>query len=161
MHHRLILGLVLILVGSNRALAVAPEVKDEAKFFSADTVKKANHEIREIARKFDKDFLIETVSTVPADQAERVKMMSAEDRERFFENWANDRAEAAVVNGMYLLVCKDPAHLHLVVAGRHGALDNATRAKIRDQLLAAFRQKKFDEGLMQAIATARERLEMK
>jgi uncharacterized membrane protein YgcG len=157
--NRHLAALICCLVFVTVAGAVAPEIKDDAKFFSADTIKKANKEIRDIARKYGKDFLVETVNTVPADQAERVKGMSTQDREKFFENWAADRADATVVNGVYLLVCKDPRHLQVVIAGKHEPLTPATQRKIRDQLIATFRQSKFDEGLMQAIATIREQLE--
>ena len=127
-----------------------------------DAVKKANKEIHDIARKFNKDFLVETFNTVPGDQAARVKAMSNMEREQFFGNWASDRADAAVVNGVYLMVCKDPGHLQVLVAGNgREALDGAFQKKLREQLLAAFRNKKFDEGLLEAVATVRERLEKK
>jgi uncharacterized membrane protein YgcG len=156
------LALFLALTFIFSALAVAPEIKDDAKFFSADAVKKANKEIHDIARKFSKDFLVETFNTVPGDQATRVKAMTNMEREQFFGNWASDRAEAAVVNGVYLMVCKDPAHFHILVAGNgNEALDEAFQKKLRSQLRAAFRSKKFDEGLLEAVATVRERLEKK
>jgi uncharacterized membrane protein YgcG len=150
-------GLLLV---ASAAFAVAPEVHDEAKFFSPDAVKKANKEIRELASKHDTDFLIETMPSIPGDEGQRVKAMSVPDREKFFKNWAADRAETAVVNGVYLLVCKDPPHLHVEASGRgQKVLDRATINKVREQLLTMFRQKKFDEGLLQAVATVRARLE--
>jgi uncharacterized membrane protein YgcG len=157
-----VLGIIVHMAFIASARAVAPEVKDEAKFFSADAIKKANKEIHEIARKYNKDFLVETFNAVPGDQAARVKAMSAAEREKFFGNWASDRADAAVVNGVYLMVCKDPAHLEVSIAGNGGeALDGALKKKLRDQLLGAFRNKKFDEGLLEAVATVHERLEKK
>jgi uncharacterized membrane protein YgcG len=144
------------------ALAVAPEIKDDAKFFSPDAIKKANKEIHDIARKFKKDFLVETFTTVPGDQAARVKAMTNAEREQFFGNWASDRADAAVVNGVYLMVCKDPAHLQVIIAGNGGdVMDGLFKKKLRDQLLASFRNKKFDEGLLEAVSTVRDRLEKK
>jgi hypothetical protein len=65
----LLLGLTLGLALGGRASAVAAEIKDAGKFFSPDAVKKANDDIREIARKYDRDLLIETYSTVPDNQA--------------------------------------------------------------------------------------------
>ena len=68
-------------------LAVPPIIKDDGKFFSAEAVKKANEEIRDITRKFGRDLLVETFATVPADQAERVKTINADERDRFFQNF--------------------------------------------------------------------------
>src|SRR5690349_17680222 len=100
---------MIALVCANPAIAVAPEIKDGAKFFSPEATRKANKEIREIAKNYDRDLLIETYPTIPGDQAERVKGMSREDRSQFFRNWAQDRAEAAVVHGVYILICREPA----------------------------------------------------
>jgi uncharacterized membrane protein YgcG len=151
------MGLLLGLLCAGRAGAVAPEIKDEAKFFSEDAVKKANKQIREIARKYDKDLLIETVAGVPADQAERVKDMSAAERDKFMRNWAEDRADAAVVRGVYILVVKDPAHLQIVVTRKSGLTDKARR-ELRDLLVKDFREKRYDEGLEAAVKYVQEKL---
>src|SRR5260370_28257463 len=112
-HRRHLLAMVIlsgsVLVG--RAGAVAPEIKDEAKFFSAEAIKKANKQIREIARKYDRDLLIETFPLVPGDQTARVKAMAAEERDKFFRNWAENRAELSIVKGVYIMQCKEPAQL--------------------------------------------------
>src|SRR5262245_15155513 len=105
-------GLCLV-VAAARAAAVAPEVKDEGKFFSADAVKKANEQIREIAHKHERDLLIETFAAVPAEQADKVKGMSREERGKFFDTWARERAERAVVNGVYILICKEPTYIQV------------------------------------------------
>src|SRR5437762_49110 len=94
----LLVACVAWLACAGRAAAVAPEIKDGGKFFSEEAVKKANEQIREIAHKYDKDLLVETFMTVPDDKAEKVKAMSREEREKFFSEWARQRAEKAVVN---------------------------------------------------------------
>ena len=138
--------------------AVAPEIKDEAKFFTPDAIKKANKEIRDLARKYDKDLLIETFPTVPGDHAERVKNMTGEERGKFFYNWANDRAEAAVVNGIYILICKEPARLEIIITRKaRSTFDKEAFAKLRELLLRQFRDKHYDAGLSQAVDFVRER----
>src|SRR5438045_122573 len=89
-HRRLVLSSVLLiaLVFAGRTIAVAPEIRDGGKFFSGEAIKKANKEIHEIAKKYDRDLLIETFATIPGEQAERVKNMSHEERAKFFRNWA-------------------------------------------------------------------------
>jgi hypothetical protein len=151
-------SLIFALAFTGRAIAVAPEIKDGGKFFSADAVKKADKQIREIARKYDRDLLIETFATIPGEQAERVKALSPEERAKFFRNWATDRAEIAVVHGVYILVCKEPAFLEIIITKRgHSAFDPPAFAKLRELLLKAFRDKHYDEGLQSAVEFVRER----
>jgi uncharacterized membrane protein YgcG len=149
---------MIMLIFTGRALAVAPEIRDDGKFFSADAIRKANKEIREIAKKYDRDLLIETVPTIPGDQAERVKAMPREERARFFRNWATDRADVAVVHGVYLLVCKEPAFLEIIITERaRQAFDKESREKLRALLLRSFHEKRYDEGLQSAVDLVRDR----
>jgi uncharacterized membrane protein YgcG len=150
--------LLSLLIFAGRTIAVAPEIKDGGKFFSADAIKKANKETREIAKRFERDLLIETFATIPGDQAERVKSMSHEERAKFFRNWATDRAEAAIVHGVYILVCREPAFLEIIITAKgRQAFDNQSFEKLRALLLAAFREKRYDEGLQNAVDFVRER----
>jgi uncharacterized membrane protein YgcG len=150
--------LMIALIFAGRTIAVAPEIKDSGKFFSAEAVKKANKEIRELAKKHDRDLLIETFTTIPGEQAERVKNMSPEERAKFFRNWATDRAETAVVHGVYILVCREPAFLEIIVTAKgRQAFDSQSFQKLRTLLLAAFREKRYDEGLQNAVEFVRDR----
>jgi uncharacterized membrane protein YgcG len=147
----------LALAGS--AGAVAPEIRDDGKFFSAEAIKKANEEIRDIARKYGKDLLIETFPTVPENQAAKVKAMPREEREAFFRKWAERRADEAVVNGVYILVCREPAHVRVEVTARARSVFGAeAKDKLIQLLIAKFRAKQFDEGLAEAVKFVRERL---
>src|SRR5262249_38302300 len=74
---------LLLLTAAGPASALTPKVNDEAGFFSPAAVEKANDVIDEIRHKYHKDLLIETFKTVPSDQADRVKNMSRQDRDRF------------------------------------------------------------------------------
>jgi hypothetical protein len=153
------LALVLGLALAGRAAAVAPEIKDDGKFFSADAVKKANVAIRDIARKYGKDLLVETFAKVPDDQVEKVKAMSSEERAKFFGRWAAQRASDAVVNGVYVLVAKEPAHLRVVIAGKVGSLfTRRERDQLARQLRDDFHNKRFDEGLLAATKFVADRL---
>jgi len=160
-HQGFFLGIAILigLVLSGQATAVAPEIKDDGKFFGADAIKKANKQIREIARKYERDLLIETFSAVPGDQSARVKAMSREERDKFFLNWATDRSEAAVVNGVYVLICKDPSHLEIVITKKARPIfDKAAFEKLRELLLKNFREKHYDEGLDAVVNFVQEKL---
>ena len=159
---RIVFTLTLLLAMQGRAAAVAPEIKDEAKFFSAEAIKKANEQILEIARKFERDLLIETVAGVAAESQEKVKSMSKEERSKFFDTWAKERAEKVAVNGVYILVCKEPSYVQIELYPKsRGPLDNQLRTKLREILVEQFRDKKFDEGLLAAVKMVREKLTAK
>src|SRR5215469_6823444 len=77
------LGLTVAASGAN----VAPVIKDDGKFFSADAVAKANQKIKKIAQDYNKDLLIETFPEIPADLKKDYK---EENKREFFEKWARD-----------------------------------------------------------------------
>jgi uncharacterized protein len=147
----------LVLCGP--AAAVTPEIKDEGKFFSAETVKKMNEEIREIYRKYDRDLLIETFASLPADKKEKFKDMSKEEKSKVFLEWAKSRAEAAVVKGVYILICKEPGRIETYVSRKErGVFDRATRVKLFKAMAEEFQDKNYEKGLTAAVKFVREKL---
>jgi hypothetical protein len=139
-------------------LLVAPEIHDEGKFFSPDAIKQANDIIREISRQSGRDLLIETFPSVPADQADKVKAMSTDERTKFFRQWAEERARQAVVNGVYILVTKEPRHLEVLYTEKaRDAFGQEAYEKLRAELLKDFRAQQYDGGLLAAAKFVQER----
>jgi hypothetical protein len=127
-------------------------VKDEGKFFSPDVVKKANEAIREIDKKYECDILVESYATVPDGKADKVKAMTKEERAEYFRKWARDRVREEQVNGVYILICKEPSHLTVEVPARsQGMLDEKGVKELADLLLTRFREKKYDDGLTESV----------
>lgn len=148
---------LLGLLAARPVLAVAPVIKDEGKFFSAEAIQKANEGIREIARQTGRDLLVETFPSVPADQVEKVKAMSADERAEFWRTWARQRADQAVVNGVYILVCRTPSHLYVEVTPKARSVFGADAAgRLRSVLLENFRSKRYDDGLLAAVKLVRD-----
>jgi uncharacterized membrane protein YgcG len=142
-----------------RAAAVAPEIKDEGKFFSPEALKKANEQIRELYRKYDRDLLIETYPSVPADKKDKIKEMSKQDRDKFFLEWAKSRADAAVVRGVYILICKEPGRIEVYRTQKGGSfLDAASRNKLIKSMTEEFGDKEYDKGLMAGIKFVQEKM---
>jgi uncharacterized membrane protein YgcG len=130
-----------------------PEVQDGAGFFKPETIAKANDGLAEIGKKHKKDFLIETYATVPADKVAAVKTMDKEARSKFFQEWANSRARRRRVEGIYVLICKEPSHIQVDV-GREtqkGAFTLKDRDHLREILIDAFDKKEYDRGLLEAV----------
>jgi len=146
-------ALLLVLAAGSPALAVVPEVQDGAGFFKPETIAKANDLLAEIGKKHDKDLLVETYPTVPADKVEAVKAMDKEARAKFFQEWANSRARRRRVNGVYVLICKEPGHIQVEVGHetQKTAFTTKDRDRLRDLLIDAFQKKEHDRGLIDAV----------
>jgi TPM domain len=152
----------LCLAGSTAAVSVAPEIRDDGKFFSAAAVKKADEVIRNIYRHHDRDVLIETIATVPPADLESVKAMDASQRASYFLKWAKERSTERVVNGVYILLCKEPRHLLAGVDEKQPhKFAPGTREGIEKVLVKEFREGRFDEGLEQALRFIEEKLAKK
>jgi uncharacterized membrane protein YgcG len=157
----LLLAVCLVLATAVPALAVVPEVQDGAGFFKPEAIAKANDELAEIGRRFKKDLLIETYATVPADKVAAVKAMDKEGRTKFFQEWANSRAKRRRVEGIYVLISKDPAHIQVEV-GRQtekAAFTIEDRNRLREILVDAFQKKEFDRGLLDGVQYVEKTLE--
>jgi hypothetical protein len=158
------LALAVTLLAAGVVLAVPPEVNDQGKFFGAEAVKKANAKILDIARKFDRDVLIETFETPPDAPLDKIKAMSVKERDEYFRGWVKKRCQERAVHGLYVLICKDPKYLYVgqepspdrVRPGPH--LNDAGLSKVREYLLGQFRDGHFDEGLTGFVERAEEAL---
>jgi hypothetical protein len=147
------------LSAADRLWAVAPEIKDEGRFFSEAAVKKASQQIHDISRDFVRDLLIETYASAPKEAVDRLKSMSPEERKKFFHNWAMERIQATVVNGVYVLVCKEPPHIQVeITAGADAVFDRSARDKLVQALLTEFKAHRFDAGLEAAVNLVRQQL---
>src|SRR5262249_42313189 len=104
--------------------------------------------------------LIETFATVPENLAKDVNLQDKEERTKFFEKWARDRAREEDVNGISILICKEPPHIQVEV-GNH-TREKAFTLKDRDELakglIGKFREKKYDEGLLDTVSFVAKRL---
>jgi hypothetical protein len=90
-------------------------VNDRAGLFSADAVARARESIRQFRHDYHRDLFIETFAHVPDADGKRVSRMWTPSRERYFTDWAARRAKAVGVDGVYVLICKDPKHVHVLV----------------------------------------------
>jgi uncharacterized protein len=94
--------------------------------------------------------VIETFPAIPADLEKNYK---EEEKAPFFNEWARKRAEELGVNGIYILICRKPGRVEVEV-GMQTQKKGFTRND-RDQLvrkmLANFKEKKFNEGLLEGL----------
>jgi hypothetical protein len=135
-------------------------VKDEAKFFGDKAVEKATEEVHELYRKYARDLLVETFKTPPPDELEKFKAMDAQEKAKFFRGWAEERARAEGLVGVYVLITREPGHLEVIVSSRaRRVFDDDFVKKLVKELLARFKAKEYDEGLAATVKMVREQLE--
>ncbi len=142
------------LVSAGAARAVGPEVRDNAGLFSPAAVQQADAAIQKIQRELRKELLIETFPGVP----ENKKADYERNREEFFTSFVRERAQAARLDGIYVLMMKEapPHKLRIQVGMGEATRQRAFLPSDRDQLVrllqTKFREEKYDEGLTAAVA---------
>jgi uncharacterized protein len=155
------LGLLAAAVPARAALVA--EVRDEAKLFKPETLREADQVIREIKRDFKHDLLIETFPGIPDDKKAAFNKVkdNKEEKERFFQEWALGRAKTAEVNGVYILIVKQPGHVQVEVGNdtRKKAFTLKDRDKLAEIMTADFRNKEWDKGLLDSVEYVRKTME--
>src|SRR5205809_5373766 len=138
------------LAGGSASAALTPEVKDDAGIFKKETIKQANQEIKQLKDLYKEDLLIETYKEIPAD---RKGEYSKEQKNEFFQKWARDRAKAAGVNGVYMLICMEPEHLQIEVGDQtqKKAFTIADRNELGKRMLPKLKDKEYDRALLDAV----------
>lgn len=139
-----------LLAAATVVAADKPQVKDDAGFFTAETIKEANEIISAIKQKHKLDLLVETVKEPPED---RKAAFTGRDKGKAFHEWARERARAARVQGVYILICKDPGRIQVEVGDRtqKKAFTLANREELRKIMRENFEKKEFDKGLIAGV----------
>jgi hypothetical protein len=133
------------------------KVRDAANFFGPETVQRANEAIADIAHRFGRDVLVESFATPPDDDGERVRAMGSDERLNYFRDWARKRMRDERINGVMILICRNPSTLYVAVSERaRGVVTPEQEKAIHGALLTAFRERKYDEGLLSALRLIRE-----
>jgi S1-C subfamily serine protease len=146
-------------IGADRERKSGAGIVDDAHFFSPDAIKRAQQDLDLIAHRFGRDLRIETFANPPEADKDRLRSANGEERAGYFRSWAQKRARAAGVNGVTILICRDPSYLYVNVAEDARSVITADEEKrLRETLLSKFREKKYDEGLDATIHQVREAL---
>ena len=116
-------AIALCMVINSDLKAEYREVKDPAGFFSENAKSEANRRILDIEKRFKHDLVIETFVSIPDDVKKGVDLKDRPAANRMYDQWARKQASSLRVNGVYILLSKDPAHLQIEVG-------NETQKKI-------------------------------
>lgn len=145
--------LLCTLFGSAIASAGTGAVLDNGDFFSDSAKKEATRKIAQIETQFKKDLVIETFTTIPDEIKRGVDLTDKTASSKMFEQWAVEEAKRQNVNGIYVLLSSEPAHLHIAVDDE--TQNTAFSLKERDSLvglmLSKLRSKQNDEALSECV----------
>src|SRR5947208_16904020 len=98
-------SILLMLATARPALALRPVVLDGADFFKPETIDKADAVIRRIKEATGKDLMVETYATIPEVMHPDYERKG---REGFYQDWMAQRARALKVDGVSILITRNP-----------------------------------------------------
>jgi V8-like Glu-specific endopeptidase len=124
--------------------------RDDGKFFGEEAWKKVPPAAEKLLKDKGIDLFIETVMTPWKGDADKIKAMKPEEREKFFKELAEERSKEVKLKGIYILVCKTPASLYVEVP-HPDEFPPGFATKVKNALLTSFKEKKFDDGLQKVI----------
>jgi uncharacterized protein len=142
--------------------ALTAEVRDDAGFFKPDTVARANEVIKEIKQRYKKDLVVETVRQVPEGERQEATSPDPGVKARFFAGLAVRRAREEGVDGIYVLITRQPGHVEVAVGNNTRLVfPDEKRHQLTEILLNDFKKKEYDEGLLGAVQYVRSALAAK
>jgi hypothetical protein len=152
------------LLGLPHVLYAAETVHDGAHLFGPDAIADAEKRIEEIVEKFhfNHAIVIETFPAMPAESGGQQKTApTAAERKRSVTQWVAERVTATGVEGVYILICKDPEFVQVEVlesAKKHG-FSQWNGDRLQRKLQDAFKKDRYDSGLETAVDTLAGELE--
>ena len=126
------------------------QVRDNGKFFSPEAVTRANQTTDRIKREYNKNLVVETYDSVPSNlQAEYDRL----GKDRFYSEWVNDRGRSLGINGVMVLITRNPGRVQVGVGRetREAEFTLRDRDELRDLFASQFRDRQFDQGLQQGV----------
>ncbi len=143
----------LALFGAAPAFARPEPIQDNAGFFSPQAKSEAARKIAELERSAKKEVVVETFAELPADLRQGVNVSDKAALNRIFEQWAVKEARADGVNGIYMLLVKNPSHLHVIVGNdtQKQAFTQRDRDALVSLMLGKLRSRQFDDALLSGV----------
>lgn len=133
------------------------QVWDQGHAFKPATIVEVDQILSEIHEKFHKDLMIETFASIPDDFKPKYQEDGAQ---KFFENWANSEGATLQLNGIILLICRDPRHVQVGIgkATVQKAFTEADRDELLRTMMPLLHQNQYDEGILAGVRFVRDRI---
>ncbi len=159
---RMVWALVAIplVLGGGLAHAANAVVRDQAGFFSESAKSAASRVISDIQTTLKRDMVVETFREIPAEVRRGVDLQNKAAVNQVFETWSVDRARELGVQGVYVLLTREPAHLQVAVGNQtqRQAFTLADRNALANRMLEQLRAKKYDDALIAGVGFVRDTL---
>lgn len=142
-----------LLLGTAGARAAAGGIQDDGAFFSEFAKVNATGTINDVSTRLHKDIAVQTFAAVPEDMKATVIHPDKAATNRGFSQWAEQLARTKKVNGVFILLVKQPAHLQVVVGTdtQRQAFTLTDRVTLIQRMLEQLRNKKNDDALIDAV----------
>jgi hypothetical protein len=139
----------------------SPDVKDGAGLFTPDAVEQAERAIAKVRELYHLDLTVETVPALPPLDHKWLYFLDRRQRNAFLEKWARDRAKAAGVNGVFIVICNRPRDVRVVVwpPERERSFTAADCERVRSFLVRRLQTGSPDEALLATITEVADELE--
>jgi hypothetical protein len=141
---------VMIVTHLSSAHGSGAGIIDSAGFFSDAAKQEAAKLITDAARESRKDLCIESLKELPKEIQSAVGSQNKAGADRLYEQFTVKQAAKNKVNGVYILLVRQPAHLHVVVGDEtaHRVFTMRDKEALLDLMLGHLRKKEFDEALL-------------
>ncbi len=94
----------------------ASAVRDEAGLFSPEIRQKADEEIAALRDVYHLDIVVETALAPPEALHKEIAGMRPSRAAPLLRSWAVERADQEATRGVYILICKEPGDVEVVVS---------------------------------------------
>jgi hypothetical protein len=133
----------------------SPPIKDSAHLFSPEAVKQAEAAIQQFNQDYHKKLVIETFASPTTVKKWLLRLKDPPARSRFYQDWAIANAREAGPTSIYILICKEPAPLHVAVAAggdaQKQAFPNSEWERLAGRIQGFFDTNQYDQGLTESI----------
>jgi hypothetical protein len=125
---------------------------DDASFFSEEAWARVTPAVEKLLKEKSLDLQIQTITTPPDQDPEKLKLLTPAEREKVFRDFARNRVKAENLDGLYIVINKNPGSLYVERSeSARGRITDETVNRVKTLLLGAFREKKFDAGLIESL----------
>jgi hypothetical protein len=108
--------LCLVCLASAARTAEQPaSIRDDAGLFRADAVARAEPRIDDIRRAFGRTLFVRTVSSIAPHERRHFWFLKTQRVNRVLDEQAQKLADEAGMDGIYVVICKAPRDVHIVV----------------------------------------------
>lgn len=148
------LALALVTLLSPPAEARPAAILDDGAFFSESAKGEAARNIGDLEKSVRKDLAIETFRELPVELKAGLNLEDKTAVSRAIQQWAISRAKSQAVNGVYILLVKNPAHLQVEVGNdtQRQAFTLHDRDQLVSLMLGKLRAKNNDGALLDAVS---------